>query len=224
VGSVRPAISTQEFGRVLRSPELIGMVDEISRNEGVDPFLSRAVIQAESAFYTRARSHAGAMGLMQLMPQTAERFGVMDPFDPKQNITGGVKYLRWLHEHFNGDLDRVIAAYNAGEKAVERYNGIPPYRETQAYVPRVKDLFHKRAVQPDPKAAGAMALLQKGRGGFLVDEAKVKNSFDTAKQVAQVEQPKASARLYLWRDNEGVLNLTDYPPPAGIREIRMDQD
>ena len=137
VGHIQLAISRSEMAKVLRSPELIGLVDSIAAQEGVDPFLARAIIQAESAFYARARSRTGALGLMQLMPKTAERFGVVDPFDPRQNITGGVKYLRWLNNYFGGDLPRVVAAYNAGETAVSRYNGIPPYAETRAYVPKV---------------------------------------------------------------------------------------
>ena len=161
---MRLAISRQEMAKVLRSPELLALVDSIAAQEGIDPFLARAVIQAESAFYARARSRAGALGLMQLMPQTAQRFGVVDPFDPRQNITGGVKYLKWLTDTFDGDLPKVVAAYNAGETAVSKYQGIPPYPETRAYVPRVLELYSKRLVQADPKAAGSMDLLQEGPG------------------------------------------------------------
>jgi hypothetical protein len=174
VGHVRLAMSRQEMAKVLRSPELLALVDSIAIAEGIDPYLARAVIQAESAFYARARSRTGALGLMQLMPQTAQRFGVVDPFDPKQNITGGVKYLKWLTDTFSGDLPKVVAAYNAGEGAVTKYGGIPPFAETRAYVPRVLELYAKRLVQPDPKAAGSMALLKKGRGGFQLDEAALR--------------------------------------------------
>ena len=135
VGKVRLAVTVTEMARALKSPELIAMVDEITQTEGVDTHLARAVIQAESAFNYRARSRAGALGLMQLMPSTAARFGVLDPFDPRQNITGGVKYLKWLNGYYEGDLTKVVAAYNAGEGAVNRYKGIPPFRETRAYVP-----------------------------------------------------------------------------------------
>jgi len=104
---------------------------------GLDPRLVLAVIAAESAFDKSAVSPKGAQGLMQLMPETASRFGVKDAFDPEQNLRGGMSYLAWLLEQFPGRLDHAVAAYNAGEEAVERYRGIPPYAETQEYVRRV---------------------------------------------------------------------------------------
>lgn len=97
----------------------------------------RAVIRVESNYNPQVVSHAGACGLMQLMRATAARMGVTDVFDPRQNILGGTRYLRVLANHFNGDLVLTIAAYNAGEGAVMRYRGIPPYEETQRYVRRV---------------------------------------------------------------------------------------
>ncbi|HWQ10174.1 MAG TPA: lytic transglycosylase domain-containing protein, partial [Holophaga sp.] len=191
VGHIRLAITKSEMARVLKSPELLALVDEIATDVGVDPYLARAVIQAESAFNYRARSRTGALGLMQLMPQTAERFGVLDPFDPRQNITGGTKYLRWLMDHFKGDITKTVAAYNAGEGAVEKYLGIPPFAETRAYVPRVLDLYTKRLVQADPKASGAMALLKKGHGGFLVDQKPVPTTDAPApKETAALTAPQ----------------------------------
>ena len=209
VGRIRLAVTPAEMARVLRSPELIAMVDEIAKAQGVDTYLARAVIQAESAFNYRARSRTGALGLMQLMPSTAERFGVLDPFDPRQNIEGGVKYLRWLHDYYHGDLTKVVAAYNAGENAVDRYHGIPPYGETRAYVPKVLDLYRRKAVQPDARDAGSMALLKKGRGGFQVDEAKV-----------APEPTQASARIYQWVDSRGRLQISDQPPPKGAARVK----
>lgn len=100
--------------------------------------LVRSVIKVESDYDPRAISHAGAQGLMQLMPETGARMQVRDPFDPRENIFGGVRYLRVLANLFNGDLDLTIAAYNAGEGAVERAGGIPAYPETQDYVVRVR--------------------------------------------------------------------------------------
>ena len=209
VGHIRLALTRSEIARVLRSPELIAMVDEACAASGVDTYLARAIIQAESAFNYRARSHAGALGLMQLMPATAQRFGVTDPFDPKQNISGGVKYLRWLSDYFQGDLEKIVAAYNAGEGAVDRYKGIPPFKETRAYVPKVLGLFRSKAVSADPKDAGAMDLLKKGRGGFEVDE-------KPAPQVA-----KANTRVYQWTDAQGRLQLSDTPPPKGTAGVKV---
>jgi soluble lytic murein transglycosylase-like protein len=97
----------------------------------------RAVMHVESNFYTEAVSNKGAMGLMQLMPGTAAAMGVLDPFDPRQNVLGGARYLRVLANRYHGDLVLTIAAYNAGEGAVDKYNGIPPYAETRRYVQRV---------------------------------------------------------------------------------------
>ena len=102
----------------------------------------RAVMKVESDFVPDVVSHAGAMGLMQLMPRTAASMGVQDPFDPRQNILGGARYLRVLANLFGGDLVLTIAAYNAGEGAVMRYRGIPPYRETQRYVGRVLQRYY----------------------------------------------------------------------------------
>ncbi|MBK9797321.1 MAG: transglycosylase SLT domain-containing protein [Holophagaceae bacterium] len=212
VGKVRLAVTPAEMARALKSPELIALVDEIAQVEGVDTHLARAIIQAESAFNYKARSRAGALGLMQLMPSTAERFGVLDPFDPRQNISGGVKYLKWLHDYYAGDLIRVVAAYNAGEGAVNKHKGIPPFRETRAYVPRVLDLYHRKAVQADPKLAGSMALLQKGRGGFKVEEQK------TVPEPSV--QQRAATRVYQWTDASGRIQISDQPPPKGTAGVK----
>ena len=104
---------------------------------GVEEAVIRAIMHAESAFNPNALSRVGAQGLMQLMPATADRFGVANPFDPAQNIRGGVQYLAWLLKRFNGDLTLAAAGYNAGEGAVDHHKGVPPYSETQRYVERV---------------------------------------------------------------------------------------
>ncbi|QDA58071.1 lytic transglycosylase domain-containing protein [Thermomonas aquatica] len=108
-----------------------------AREHGVDEAIVRAIIHAESAYNPLALSRVGAQGLMQLMPATARRFGVSDAFNPQQNIQGGVKYLAWLLKRFNGNLSLAAAGYNAGEGAVDKYNGVPPYSETRRYVDRV---------------------------------------------------------------------------------------
>ncbi|MBM3810008.1 MAG: lytic transglycosylase domain-containing protein [Acidimicrobiia bacterium] len=112
------------------------VVEELSAAHGVDPLLVHAVIQVESGYNRFALSHKGAQGLMQLIPATARRFGVRNSWDSRQNIEGGVKYLRFLQDRFD-DLQLVLAAYNAGEEAVAKYRGIPPYAETQQYVYKV---------------------------------------------------------------------------------------
>lgn len=108
-----------------------------AREFGVEEAVVRAIIHAESAYNPTALSRAGAQGLMQLMPATARRFGVSDSFDASQNIRGGVQYLSWLLKRFNGNLQLAAAGYNAGEGAVDRHGGVPPYSETQRYVQRV---------------------------------------------------------------------------------------
>ncbi|OAX60568.1 lytic transglycosylase domain-containing protein [Xanthomonas graminis] len=108
-----------------------------AREYGVDEAVVRAIIHAESAYNPMALSRAGAQGLMQLMPPTASRFGVRDAFDAAQNIRGGVQYLAWLLKRFNGNLSLAAAGYNAGEGAVDKHGGVPPYSETQRYVQRV---------------------------------------------------------------------------------------
>ena len=115
------------------------LIYEAGRRHGVNPAVIVAVIGVESGFDPRAVSRKGARGLMQLMPATGERFGVAfnELLDPERNLDGGTQYLRWLAERFEGDATRVFAAYNAGEGAVDRYAGVPPYRETRDYIDRV---------------------------------------------------------------------------------------
>jgi len=119
------------------------LILKAAKKYNVDYALVKAVIKAESNFNPRAISRVGAKGLMQLMPETADFLKVSDSFHPEDNIDGGVRYLRYLLKLFNGNLPLSLAAYNAGEKAVFRYNGIPPYRETQTYVKRVQQYFRE---------------------------------------------------------------------------------
>jgi soluble lytic murein transglycosylase-like protein len=123
---------------------------EAGTRHGVDPVLLYAIMHQESAFKKRALSHKGARGLMQLMPGTAARFGVRDIFDPAQNINGGARYMRFLLDRFGGDVRLALAGYNAGEGAVDRYSGIPPYRETREYVRRISARY---ALMRDPESA-----------------------------------------------------------------------
>jgi len=130
-------------GAVFDPAELRKLAGRVARRHGLSEALVQAVVQVESRYDAFAVSPRGAMGLMQLMPQTARRFQVDDAFDPAANLDGGVRYLKELLERYRGETQLALAAYNAGEKAVERYGGIPPYRETMQYVDRVL-----RAVQP----------------------------------------------------------------------------
>ncbi|ETX06218.1 MAG: hypothetical protein ETSY2_18460 [Candidatus Entotheonella gemina] len=125
-----------------RRARVMPLVYILARQYDIDAQLVRAIIRVESNFKTRAVSRAGAQGLMQLMPATAARYGVTDPFDPKANIEGGIRFLKDLWRRYQGDMRRVLAAYNAGERAVKRYGGIPPYPETQRYVARVLALYN----------------------------------------------------------------------------------
>ena len=122
--------------------ELDRMIEAESLRQGVAPDLVRAIVQVESGGRTDARSRAGAIGLMQLMPGTASMLGV-DPEDPAQNLAGGVRYLRDMAAQF-GDLDRTLAAYNAGPGAVRRFNGVPPYAETQNYIQSIRQILDER--------------------------------------------------------------------------------
>jgi len=117
------------------------MIRGAAERHGVPEQLISAVIRVESGFNARAVSRTGARGLMQLMPQTAAILGVRDSFDPVENIDGGVRHLRGLLERFGNDLPRVLAAYNAGEGAVNTYGGVPPYPETQSYVGRILSIL-----------------------------------------------------------------------------------
>jgi len=117
------------------------LVEQTASRFQVDPELIHAIIRVESGYDPKAVSSKGAMGLMQLIPATAQRFGVANPFDPKQNLEGGVNYLKYLLDLFGGDLSLSLAAYNAGEHTVQRYGGIPAIPETQNYVRKIKNIY-----------------------------------------------------------------------------------
>lgn len=146
-GSGKKASSGSRSRDPARYSRYDSLIDEAARLYQLPESFIRAVMRVESDFNAMVVSRAGAMGLMQLMPQTALSMGVFDPFDARQNILGGARYLRILANRFKGDLLLTVAAYNAGEAAVEKYNGIPPYKETQRYVRRV--LKHYYAYRGD---------------------------------------------------------------------------
>lgn len=142
------------------------IIERYAAKFNVDPTFVRAVIQVESDFNPKCVSHKGARGLMQLMPGTAKRFGVKDAHDPEQNIRGGVQYLAYLTRLFNDDLPRVLAGYNAGENAVIKYGGIPPYEETSTYVLRAMTVYRGRPYGASVSFAGSRSKKGKLRGGF----------------------------------------------------------
>jgi hypothetical protein len=134
--------STQENGGIPLQADLpySEIIDKVAAEQGVNAKLVRALVQVESAYHPRARSPKGAMGLMQLMPATARQYGVADPYDPASNIEAGIKHLKSLLQRFPTSVALALAAYNAGEGAVTRFNAIPPYAETRNYVSRILSL------------------------------------------------------------------------------------
>ena len=140
--TTRPNAWTPNFPKSIDIGKLVPVIDNAARTHGVDPRLVHAVIRAESGYNERAQSAKGALGLMQLIPATADRMGVKNPFDPVDNVFGGTRYLSQLIKMFNGNLELALAGYNAGENAVIRHgNRIPPFAETQAYVPKVMAFY-----------------------------------------------------------------------------------
>ena len=176
-------------------------IEEAAAHHGVSPALVKAVIQVESEFDALAVSSKGARGLMQLMPFTAERFGVADSFDARQNIFGGVRYLRLLLDLFGGDVDLALAGYNAGENAVLRYGGVPPFKETRGYVEKIQSLL-----------TGVSSGLQGLTASFFAP-ATVRAATKVPARALVPARPRA---YYKWTDDAGVLHLASSPPPEGV--------
>lgn len=130
-------VSFRPIGGAAFVPQIDTLVEKYAQKNGLEPSIVRALIQQESSGNPRAVSAVGAQGLMQLMPQTGRAYGVTDPFDPEQNIAAGTRHFAGLLREFGGDMSQALAAYNAGSAAVKKYNGVPPYAETQNYVRRI---------------------------------------------------------------------------------------
>lgn len=137
LSSANNNISELNSGSINSKAQILDMVTMISDKYGVDDRLVKALIRQESGFNPNAKSKAGAMGLMQLMPATAKSLGVQNAFNPVQNVDGGVRYLKSMLERYNGNIILALAAYNAGPGAVDKYSGVPPYQETQNYVKNI---------------------------------------------------------------------------------------
>jgi len=184
------------------------ILDAASGNR-VSPDLVRAVVQVESAFDHRAVSSKGAQGLMQLMPATARRLGVANAFDPRQNLFGGARYLRQLLDMFDGNLDYALAAYNAGENAVLRYGGIPPYKETREYVRRVRSQLGASVSWSRASSGSAMSFAPSDRLGAPRTAAR-----HARREPARVE-PAVPAVYYRWTEPGGTTMVATRPPPEG---------
>ena len=195
-------------------------INAAAKMHGVDVDLVRAVIQVESDFDQLAVSSKGARGLMQLMPDTAKRFGVSNAFDPRQNVFAGVRYLRFLLDMFQNNVGLALAAYNAGENAVLRFGGIPPFKETRGYVQKIQALlsevpamagFASPTVQAAFFAPNPAALLGTGAAGAAARA-------EMARSGGKPRGPLTPARprvYYRWTDTAGALHVAQAPPPEG---------
>lgn len=151
------------------TPQIVELIERYAGENDVDPRLVQAVMQAESGYNARALSAKGAIGLMQLMPETASELSVTDPWDPEQNVRGGVTYLKRMLDQFANDLDFALAAYNAGPNAVLDHAGVPPYEETRDYVRKVRCLYDGACGELAPSIAGRKVKIDRdGRGGIIL--------------------------------------------------------
>jgi len=162
-----PNYSAVARGYRVTAAQIDSVIEQAARKSGVDPNLVRAIVKVESNFDPGAVSSKGAMGLMQLMPYTARQLSVSDPFDPQQNVDAGVRHLKHLLTDFNGDLQLSLAAYNAGEGAVTRNNGVPPYPETRTYVKKITDMYWNNGTERVFGSSSAPIRMYRGPDGVI---------------------------------------------------------
>jgi len=198
-GNRDSAFSNRSFLWSGRNPELAGLIQKAADRHQVDPDLIHAIVHVESGYDSRAVSRQGAMGLMQLIPATARRFGVEDPFDPRQNIEGGTSYLKYLLGLFDDNLALSLAAYNAGENSVLRAGGIPPFPETREYVRKVRSIY-----QPVPALEPSGSQASAGSSGVRTRSRR--RSGKAGKAAEQTLEP-ADAPFYTYVDAQGVLHI-----------------
>jgi len=198
-GNHPSAFNSHPFLGSARNPELESLIRKAADRNQVDPDLIHAIVHVESGYDVRAVSRRGAMGLMQLIPATARRFGVEDPFDPRQNIEGGTSYLKYLLGLFDGDLTLSLAAYNAGENSVLRQGGIPPFPETQEYVQKVRSTYQ-------PSRAPELRENQASAGASGFGSSSRKRSGKAGRVAAPTLKP-AEAPFYTYIDAQGVLHI-----------------
>jgi soluble lytic murein transglycosylase-like protein len=145
-------------------------IETEARQHRIDPQLVHAIIEVESAWNPRARSRKGALGLMQLLPGTAARFGIRDLYNPQKNVTAGIRYLRFLLDRFDNNLEYALAGYNAGENAIARAGGVPPYRETRQYVERLRNLYGKQQLQSTNGVGAIFSIVDRSGRVVYVNE------------------------------------------------------
>ena len=203
-------IHSRGFRRVRYDGRYDSHILDAAAAHGVSEQLIKAVIAQESEFDRLAVSSKGARGLMQLMPPTARRFGVADSFDARQNIFGGVQYLRFLLDMFGGDVGLALAGYNAGENAVTRYRGIPPYKETRNYVQRIQESL---AVGGGGGTSGGALFMAAPRSG----QSPLFGPAPAAAPSPRGKLTPARPRIYYkWKDDRGTLHVAQTPPGDGV--------
>ena len=213
--NIKPAGAT-DFDNVINnissgSESLDDIFNEVSNEYGVNVNLLKAVAKAESDFDTEAVSYCGAQGIMQLMPTTAESLGVEDPFDARQNITGGAKMLAYLLDDYNGNVTLALAAYNAGSGSVSKYGGVPPYKETLGYIDRINDILGG-ALSSDSTTidgAGATDLSQSicvGDTGIMVDSRNNSQQGENNQELSALRNQITANKYNISDDYKYVIN------------------
>jgi soluble lytic murein transglycosylase-like protein len=198
--TAKPNIPPAQAAAITRA-ELNNMVAGAGERHQIDPDFINSVIRAESGFHSDAVSKKGAQGLMQLMPGTASQLGVANPFDANSNVEGGTKYLRELLERYNFDPVKALAAYNAGSKRVDKYHGVPPYYETQAYIARIIRDYNRQKIAENPAlgrkpkaATSATSKQSKSAARSTIQQRKASHVAATSSATGSTSLPQQASR------------------------------